>query len=101
MTKRYESITVVQNNLKKRYYINNIYPDILPTPDDIYVIPVIGDRLDLLANDYYGDSTLYWIIASANSLSGDSLVPPIGQQLRIPTDIAAILKHYNSINTLR
>ena len=25
-----------------------------------------GDRLDLLANQFYGDVTLYWIISTAN-----------------------------------
>ena len=101
MTHRYATIQIIQNSLKKRYYINNIYPDIPVSPDDMYVIPVIGDRLDLLANDYYGDPTLYWIIASANNLSGDSLVPPIGQQLRIPVNISQIQQEYVRINTLR
>lgn len=101
MANRYSNIQVVRNNAGKRYYINNIYPDIPVTGNDIYVITTIGDRLDLLANDYYGDPTLYWIIASANSLPGDSLVPPLGQQLRIPTDIETILNEYLNINENR
>jgi hypothetical protein len=65
------------------------------------VITVLGDRLDILAQDIYGDSSLWWILASANNLPGDSLVPPIGQQLRVPTDIQAIINAYDSINKVR
>lgn len=101
MSNRYSNIAIVQNSLGKRYYINNIYPDIPVSETDIYVITTIGDRLDLLANDYYRDSTLYWVIASANNLPGDSLVPPLGQQLRIPSDINDILIEYRRINNVR
>ena len=84
-----------------QYYVNNIYPDIPVSETDYYVITVLGDRLDLLAQDIYGDSSLWWILASANSLSGDSLVPPIGQQLRIPSDIQSIINNYDSVNRIR
>ena len=101
MSNRYSNIAIVQNSLGKRYYINNIYPDIPVSETDIYVITTIGDRLDLLANDYYRDPTLYWVIASANNLPGDSLIPPLGQQLRIPSDINDILIEYRRINNVR
>lgn len=80
------------------YYVNSIYPDIDPTDTDYYVITTIGDRLDLLAYAFYNDSSLWWIIASANALPGDSIYPPIGMQLRIPTDTQAILANYNRVN---
>ena len=70
--KRYASIreTINQNkNLRTlglRYKVTNNYPEIPLSSDDIYVITNFGDRLDLMANQFYGDSTLYWIIASAN-----------------------------------
>lgn len=98
---RYSSIPVIRNSAGKRFYRNNIYPDIPVTDQDIYVITTVGDRLDLLASDYYKDPTLYWIIASANDLPGDSLVPPLGQQLRIPADVEAIINSYISINQNR
>lgn len=81
--------------------MNNIYPDIPVSEDDLYVITVLGDRLDLLANDIYKDSSLWWIIASANGLPGDSLVPPIGGQLRIPANVKSIINQYNSVNSVR
>jgi hypothetical protein len=84
-----------------QYYVNNIYPDIPVSDTDSYVITVLGDRLDLMAQDIYGDASLWWILASANSLPGDSLVPPIGNQLRIPTNIQAIVNNYESVNKIR
>lgn len=98
MSNRYANIQVTQTSLGKRYYVPNIYPDIPVSEDDIYVITTAGDRLDLIANNIYGDPTLYWIIASANNLPGDSLVPPLGQQLRIPVDVEAIINEYTRIN---
>lgn len=101
MANRYLNIEKIKNSLGKRYYVNNIYPDIPVSENDIYVITTIGDRLDLLAYDYYKDPTLYWIIASANNLPGDSLVPPLGQQLRIPSQVTDIVNQYRNINNVR
>jgi hypothetical protein len=99
---RYQNITLTKyNSTGSQYYLNNIYPDVEFTEDDNYVITTLGDRLDLLANNFYGDPSLWWIISSANSLPGDSLYPPIGIQLRIPTDVRTILESYKVINIIR
>ena len=99
---RYQNITLTKyNSTGSQYYLNNIYPDVEITEDDNYVITTLGDRLDILANNFYGDPSLWWIISSANSLPGDSLYPPIGIQLRIPTDIRTILDSYKVINIIR
>jgi len=102
MTDRYQSIPVTKLNVTgSLYYQTNIYPTIQPTDTDYYVITTIEDRLDLLAYDFYQDSSLWWIIASANALPGDSMYPPIGIQLRIPTNIQTVLSTYNSANNGR
>jgi hypothetical protein len=80
------------------YYRTNVYPEIQPTNNDYYLITTVDDRLDLLAYDFYQDSTLWWVIASANALPGDSMYPPIGVQLRIPTNLQGILSSYNLVN---
>ena len=99
---RYQNTEITKNSqMGNRLYANSIYPDIPFSDSDVYVIPVLGDRLDLLAYDVYSDSSLWWIIASANGLPGDSLIPPIGQQLRIPVNIQSIIDNYNSINKVR
>lgn len=42
------------------------------------------NRLDILANNYYGDPTLWWAIAMANNII-DPFVIPAGSILRIPS----------------
>lgn len=102
MISRYETIkTTKLNTTGSQYYVTNVYPQIAPTDSDYYVITTVEDRLDLMAYDFYQDTSLWWVIASANALSGDSLYPPIGIQLRIPTDIQSILNTYNRVNNGR
>lgn len=102
MSYRYQNITLAKyNDTGSQYYLNNIYPDIPYTNNDNYVITTAGDRLDLLAYDFYGDSSLYWVIASANALPGDSLYPTPGTQLRIPSNIQGALNNYKLINNVR
>jgi len=98
MPSRYQYIKIIKNNIGKRYYTNNIYPQIPVSGNDYYVITSVTDRLDLLANDFYGDPSLYWVIAAANNISGDSLVPEPGTQLRIPFDIQTAINAYTRIN---
>ena len=54
--------------------------------EDIYIFTTIGDRYDTLALQYYGKSSMWWIIAIANpKQDSDSLIPQIGSQIRIPS----------------
>ena len=102
MNYRYQNIQVTKLQATgSQYYLNNIYPDIPLSNEDNYVITVLGDRLDLLAFDFYGDTSFWWIIASANSLSGDSLYTEPGIQLRIPVDLSAIINEYKLVNATR
>ena len=88
---RYDNIKIVErirNNIKINCRETTIYESIPESDDDIYVITQLGDRLDLLANIYYNDSTLWWYIAKANDLKVMNV--PAGTSLRIPgsTDYA-------------
>jgi hypothetical protein len=99
---RYQNIAITKyQDTGSQYYLNNIYPEIPLSNDDDYVITVLGDRLDLLAYDFYNDETLWWIIASANSLPGDSLYLEPGMQIRIPVNVIDIINDYKLINTIR
>ena len=99
MQSRYQNIPVTKLNVTgSQYYQTNVYPTIQPTDTDYYIITTVNDRLDLIAFDFYQDSSLWWIIASANALPGDSIYPPIGVQLRIPVDIQTVLNTYNLVN---
>ena len=84
------------------YYRNAKYPEIPLSENDIYVLTDFGDRLDLLANQFYSDVTLYWIIAAANpnEVSFGSLFVDEGTQLRIPINISSIIDSYIELNSL-
>tara|TARA_R110001592_G_scaffold11341_1_gene56300 strand:+ start:8199 stop:8522 length:324 start_codon:yes stop_codon:yes gene_type:complete len=105
---RYNNIKQIRNTnefvgtLGDLYYKTVSYPEVVPTETDIYVETEFGDRLDSIANQFYGDVTLYWIIAIANpnTISLGSLFPPVGTQLRIPVDISGIIDSYNRLNAL-
>jgi len=102
MIRRYSTSQVRINEDGKRYLDNVIYPEIPPTEDDIYVISTAGDRYDLLARDYYGDSSLWWVISSANPTSSrNSLIPTPGSQIRIPASKQNAVNLFNRVNRNR
>lgn len=102
MSYRYQNIQQIKYEATgSQYYVNNIYPDVPFSNEDNYVITVLGDRLDLLAFDFYGDTSFWWVIASANALPGDSLYLEPGMQLRIPVDLSGILNQYKLTNATR
>tara|TARA_B110000977_G_C11017577_1_gene470065 strand:+ start:256 stop:555 length:300 start_codon:yes stop_codon:yes gene_type:complete len=97
---RYSQIEETKSPTGKNMYKTVRYPDIPRTEDDIYVFTTIGDRFDILALQYYGDSSLWWIISIANdNLYQNSLTPPVGSQIRIPSNQAPIISAYKSINS--
>lgn len=102
---RYNSITILtqkkrgKNNKNIRYVANTKYPDVPLSFNDTYVYTTEGDRLDILAQQYYSDSSLWWVISIANpQLTQGSYYVPVGTQLRIPSDIESIKNDLNEIN---
>ena len=82
-------------------YATSRYPEIPLSENDIYVYTTQGDRYDVLALNYYGDSSLWWIIATANPNIGlSTLVIPEGVQIRIPNNISATINDFRLINQL-
>lgn len=99
MPNRYQyTKTLTTKNTKKKYLGSVIYPKIKPSNDDIYIISESSDRLDILASKYYGDKTLWWIIATANNLNDASLSITPGTQMRIPSNLSKILNDLEKIN---
>jgi nucleoid-associated protein YgaU len=96
--KRYESTPVETRFDGKRVYLSTNYPVIAPSDSDIIVISHDGDYLDVLAYTYYGDPTLWWVIALANNLGRGRLSVPPGLQLRVPTNTTQILSDFNNLN---
>lgn len=102
MNYRYQNIEIKKNSQRgDQFYSNNIYPDIPLSNNDNYIIAVLGDRLDLIALDFYGDTSFWWVIASANALPGDSLYVQPGMQLRIPADLSLVINDYKLLNATR
>ena len=105
---RYNNITQIRNKnefvgtLGDFYYRTVYYPEIVPQESDIYVETEWGDRLDLLANQFYQDVTLYWLIslANPNTVGFGQLTIPRGTQLRIPVNTSGIIDSYNRLNAL-
>jgi len=107
MASRYTSINTtldkVPNSKKTTLGYQTVkYPEIPLSINDIYVITTLGDRLDLIAQQFYSDPSLYWIISSANPdvVNLGSLFIPVGTELRIPTNISSIKSLFNQLNSI-
>ena len=89
---RYSNARINEKRLKRGKKVQSTYKitgfspvtySYIPKSDnDIYVITQEGDRLDHLANQFYGNVSLWWYIAKANGLKFMTLEP--GLSLRIP-----------------
>jgi hypothetical protein len=97
---RYQNIPKTKID-KKLVYVTSRYPEVPITSDDIYVYSVQGDRFDVLAQQYYKNSSLWWVISIANTdqLPQNSLVIPEGLQIRIPAFYVGIVSAFNTINS--
>lgn len=97
---RYISIPTQLRYDGKRVYKSTIYPVIEPQSTDVQIVTNEGDYLDTLAYKYYGDPTLWFIIALANPGVGKGRFSlETGLTLTIPTNINSILSQYNQLNT--
>ena len=84
---------------KVRYFKPTLYPNIPERDDDIMHKVRSGERLDLLAHQYYDDVGLWWIISRANSLDPSDISLKAATTVRIPTDIGPILQELTTINS--
>jgi len=84
-----------------RTYRTSIHPKVIRRERDIYIISREGDRLDILAGQYYSDPAYWWIIATANNLGKGTLVVPPGKQIRIPHNPEQVISDLQSINATR
>jgi len=75
-----------------------LYPEIRIGDRDQFVYPIDGDRLENLAYRYYGDSTLWWIIAQANKIRDGSFGLKPDETLRIPRNVPQIIQDLQAIN---
>tara|TARA_B100000073_G_C23615125_1_gene526140 strand:+ start:516 stop:848 length:333 start_codon:yes stop_codon:yes gene_type:complete len=99
--KRAKNIDQVDPRFNKLVKTTTIIPKVTTKTTDNIIIASSTDRLDNLANRFYKDRTLWWIIAAANDLPGDSLFVEPGTQLVIPKDVAAIRGNLDTLNNIQ
>ena len=95
---RYKNNTIKKYINNVRYYKPRIIPNVPIKDTDIFVYPLYGDRFDTIAQRYYNDSNLWWIIAKANEISNGKISPDPLKKLRIPTEIDDIIESINNAN---
>jgi len=95
---RYKGNVIRKDRNNIRYYKPRIIPNIPIKDTDIFVYPIYGDRYDTMAQRYYDDSNLWWIIVKANDISDGKIAPDPLKKLRIPTEIDDILQSISQVN---
>ena len=88
---RYKNSVVSKDKNGKRYFRSEIIWGIPLRDTDRFVFPLDGDRFDTLAQRFYGDSNLWWIIAKANNINDGSIGLKPEKRIRIPVEIQSIL----------
>tara|TARA_R110000744_G_scaffold6254_2_gene22056 strand:- start:1268 stop:1579 length:312 start_codon:yes stop_codon:yes gene_type:complete len=92
--RRGENNKVVYNYLK--------YPTIPVSIEDIHATTTVGDRLDLIADQFYNNVDLWWIITTANPdvIRRDSFNLKPGLNIRIPDplSIGNIIRSFEQLN---
>jgi phage tail protein X len=108
MINRYQNIPKEKID-GKTVYKTSRYPEVPLSENDVYVISTQGDRFDVLAQQYYGDSSLWWVISIANTgnagagtlpvLPQNTLIIPEGTQIRIPSNPIQVYNVFNQLNS--
>ena len=95
--KRYDKTPIKKSKEGFRVYSTTYYPSIPLSDSDIFITTRESSRLDSLANQYYGDYSLWWVLAKANGIRGKTVLKA-GQILRIPGQLPEILDNFEAIN---
>ena len=90
MDNRYENIKTILKTGKGKVYDSTLLTYVEPTDTDIVILTTMGDRLDLLANEYYQDPSMWWVIALKNDMTEVDISMKEGIVLRIPSRNEAI-----------
>ena len=96
---RYKNTQIKRDKDGKRYYRPTIVPNIPLRDSDLFIYPKVGERLDLLAHKFYGDQSLWYVIARANSPFRGRFKFESGTKLIIPTDLSEFFTELNILNS--
>ena len=101
MMSRYSKSVIRRDEQRKQRLDTTLIPFIPVDPSDIFILTTSTERLDLLADRFYGDATKWWIIASANKLGKGTYIIPSNTRLRIPNNIQLIQDQIELFNGTR
>lgn len=88
---RYNNTLIRRDKNGERYLSTQNRSTIPKLDTDILIIGKMGQTLTGLANQYYGDVNLWWVIARANPECFEGGINvKIGTEYRIPTDLSVI-----------
>ena len=96
--KRYKNNKIKIDKDGKRVYTTTYYPRIPLSNSDQFIQTKEGSRLDNIAQTFYGDASLWWIISKANGIRGFTSLKS-GVKLRIPSNVTDIISNFKKINS--
>ena len=88
---RYKGVKSKKDLNGNRIFSPSMVPNIPIKDTDVFLYPIFGDRLDTIAQRFYGDANLWWIIAKANEIGKGQIGLDLEKKLRIPTEIGDII----------
>tara|TARA_B100001564_G_C20426903_1_gene572730 strand:+ start:26 stop:319 length:294 start_codon:yes stop_codon:yes gene_type:complete len=88
---RYKGVKLKKDLDGNRVLSPSTVPNIPIKDTDVFLYPIFGDRLDTIAQRFYGDANLWWIIAKANEIGKGQIGLDLEKKLRIPTEIGDII----------
>jgi|TARA_R110000751_G_scaffold20420_2_gene59789 hypothetical protein len=95
---RYTTTKVLKQYGEKRKLLSIIIPVIPESNEDTYIQTTSAERLDKLADTFYDDASLWWVIATCNGLGKGTLIIPPNTRVRIPANrnIQEIINRVNN-----
>ena len=82
-----------------RILTTTVYPQIISKNTDLIYYTKFNDSYMKLANTYYKDQSLWWVIAEANNLREGRFALNPNEELRIPINLAPILLEFRELNS--
>lgn len=98
---RYKNADLLKDeNGKRRIETWIIQNSPIDNTTDVFIEIINPERLDKLADQFYDDQSLWYIIAQANGLGKGSYIVPAGKILRIP-DVSGMEDYIINVNETR
>ena len=97
MSNRYNKSKIFRDENGTRYLNRIQYPVIPISDNDVFTRGTFGETFINIANRFYGDKNLWWVIARANNQNNSIYMIP-GKEYRIPKNITPIIQQFEQLN---